>query len=195
MNLLLWPLRLVIALVFLWVGGFLWFVAGLSPRPIEPAPADGIVVLTGSVERLKVGFELLRAGKGERLLFTGVAQGSHPRHFAALFADDPTKAECCVDLGHEALDTIGNAVETAAWVAQRNMASLIVVTSAYHMPRALIELRRAMPVIRLEPRAVMDTREPLSTWWHNGATARLLASEFTKYLAALVRARMQGWVS
>ncbi len=40
---------------------------------------------------------------------------------------------CCVDLGHTARDTIGNATETRDWAADHHYVSLIVVTSAYHI--------------------------------------------------------------
>ena len=54
--------------------------------------------------------------------------------------------DCCVDLGYQALDTAGNARETRDWAREHNITrSLIVVTSNYHMPRALAELSAALP--------------------------------------------------
>ena len=41
--------------------------------------------------------------------------------------------------------TRGNAAETAEWARAHQVRSLIVVTSAYHMPRALAELGRDLP--------------------------------------------------
>jgi uncharacterized SAM-binding protein YcdF (DUF218 family) len=52
---------------------------------------------------------------------------------------------CCVDLGYDAIDTVGNALETAKWVRAHNYRRVLVVTSNYHMPRSLLELHRIDP--------------------------------------------------
>jgi uncharacterized SAM-binding protein YcdF (DUF218 family) len=95
--------------------------------------------------------------------------------------------DCCVDLGFQATDTLGNARETARWVKAKGYRSLIVVTSDFHMPRAMLELRSAMPVVRLTSYPVRSAEFDVRHWWRTGEGARLLAVEYCKYLAILAR--------
>ena len=94
---------------------------------------------------------------------------------------------CCVDIDKEARNTIDNATETSEWVALHHYGSIIVVTSNYHMPRALAELARVMPGVTLIPYAVVDNNVHLERWWTYPGTTKLLISEYLKYLPALGR--------
>ena len=95
--------------------------------------------------------------------------------------------DCCVDLGFQAADTIGNARETAGWAHAKGYRSLIVVTSDFHMPRAMLELKSAMPDVRLTPYPVRSSEFDVSHWWRTGDATRLLAVEYCKYLAISAR--------
>jgi uncharacterized SAM-binding protein YcdF (DUF218 family) len=95
---------------------------------------------------------------------------------------------CCVDLDHSAVNTIGNAVETRRWVKARNFQSVIVVTSNFHMPRAMAELNHQLPGVTLVPFAVVSDKVHVEAWWDDPDTARLLFTEYLKYIVA--RARM-----
>ena len=90
--------------------------------------------------------------------------------------------KCCVDVGYAAHDTSGNAEETKAWAHAHRFSKLIIVTSSYHMPRSLIELGRAMPAATLVPYPVLSRNFRTEAWWLHGATARLLFSEYVKFL-------------
>jgi len=91
-------------------------------------------------------------------------------------------------LGYEAMDTAGNARETAAWVSAEGYTSLRVVTAAYHMPRSLVELASAMPGVTLVAHPVFPERVRLDAWWSWPGTASLVATEYTKYLVSRLRA-------
>jgi uncharacterized SAM-binding protein YcdF (DUF218 family) len=97
---------------------------------------------------------------------------------------------CCVDLDRSAVNTRSNAAETRRWARERGFKSLIVVTSNYHMPRAIVELSHAMPDIALIPFAVVADKWRDEPWWTSGATLRLLLSEYVKYVAAEMRVRL-----
>ena len=97
---------------------------------------------------------------------------------------------CCVDLDHSAVNTRSNAAETRRWVQERGFRSLIVVTSNYHMPRAIVEMSHAMPDVELIPFAVIGDKWRDEPWWTSGTTFRLLLSEYAKYLAAETRVRL-----
>lgn len=171
--------------------GFLNFVS-LVPEGEQPTPAasDGIVALTGGAERLSDALRLLASGRAKRLLISGVHPETSERELARAQPDYLAFARCCVDLGRRALNTAGNAVETKRWANGHGFHSLIVVTSGYHMPRTLMELAREMPNVQLVPYAVVTDRLRGEPWWRDLDTARLLAGEYVKYVAALIRVRL-----
>ena len=142
-RLILWAIILGV-IVFIW--GFWNFANTVSQPAQDPPRADAIVALTGgSMERLETGVRLLKQHKGERLLISGVNRlVTDHELFTALHVDQAT-AQCCVDLGRSAEDTLGNASETAAWARQHHYRRIILVTDDYHMPRSEMELSVAMP--------------------------------------------------
>lgn len=181
------------ALVAAFVGGFLWFVASVPTEEVTISrPADGIVVLTGGASRIADAMELLAAGRGKRLLISGVHPTTSSSELARLSPAYGRWMACCVDLGHAAVNTTGNAIETKQWVTDRGFRSLIVVTSNYHMPRTMAELRRRMPDVALVPFPVVTDKMRSEAWWSSPPTARLLVSEYLKYIVAQVRFRVGG---
>jgi uncharacterized SAM-binding protein YcdF (DUF218 family) len=185
---------LVVALAIVFVGTGIGFVGFLSQlRGAEAAPAghaDGIVVLTGGSSRVSDAMELLAGGYGKRLLISGVHPTNGASDISRSLPDNQSLLSCCVDLDRSAVNTRSNAAETRRWAHERGFRSLIVVTSNYHMPRAIVELSHAMPDIRLIPFAVVGEKWRNEPWWTSGATVRLLLSEYVKYVAAEVRVRL-----
>ena len=179
----------VAALVFVLAAlGFPIFVWSLARTSADPGTAEGIVALTGGEGRLQAGLALLAQAKGERLLISGVhSETTREELFAAVGGEVPSRAACCVDLGRSAEDTIGNAGETAAWVAQRNYNSIIVVTASYHMPRSLMELQAVSPHTTFVPYPVFPDRVRLEDWWRDPETTGVLAYEYVKFLGSAVR--------
>lgn len=170
-------------------GGFLWFVRTMPENELAPARnADGIVVLTGAAFRINDALELLAAGRGRRLLITGVNPATHSGEISRLVPEHRRWFNCCVDLDHTATNTIGNAIETRRWVKARGFQSVIVVTSNFHMPRAMAEIGHQLPGVELVPYAVVSDKVRVEAWWENPATARLLFLEYLKYIVA--RGRM-----
>jgi uncharacterized SAM-binding protein YcdF (DUF218 family) len=150
--------------------------------------ADGIVVLTGAAQRMSDAIELLSNKRGQRLLVSGVNPAITNDELKKQIPDFARLSECCIDLGHEAQNTLGNAVETAAWAKKYGFKTLLIVTSAWHMPRALVELERETDGIELIPYPVTTERMRERGWWTSPQVARLLVFEYLKYLAALARA-------
>lgn len=183
---------LLTSAVVVFIGGFLLFATGI-PRTETPPPhsADGIVALTGGASRITDAMELLAGNQGKRLLISGVNPATKPGELIRLTPEYEKLFACCIDLGHQALNTSGNALEIAQWSRALGFRSLIVVTSGWHMPRALVELRREMPGTDLIPYAVVTGRMREEPWWMNTQTARLLMLEYLKYLAALARVRIE----
>jgi uncharacterized SAM-binding protein YcdF (DUF218 family) len=180
--------RLALAGVIAIVLGFFAFLWLLPNEEVElDRNADGIVVLTGGTSRITDALELLAAGRGKRLLITGVNPGTTTTDIARQFADYGKILRCCVDLDYSAINTLGNAVETRRWAIDRGFRSLIIVTSAYHMPRASAEIAHQLPNVALIPFPVVSDRLRIEPWWSNGTTAKLVVSEYFKYLFAKAR--------
>ena len=175
------------ALVLLIIG-FIVFANGVDREHSVPQrSADGIAVLTGGVARIDEAMKLLAEGKAKRVLITGVNRTTTTEELKELASQGDQYFTCCVDIDKEARNTIDNATETSEWVALHRYGSIIVVTSNYHMPRALAELARAMPGVVLIPYSVVDNNVHLNRWWTYPGTTKLLLSEYLKYLPALGR--------
>ncbi len=128
-------------------------------------------------------------GKGRLLFVSGVSEKAGLDDLLRETGKDPPRwLACCIVIGHEAKDTMGNALETAHWMRQQGYHSLRLVTSWYHMPRSLLEFRRAMPPdVEIVPYPVFSQQVGGERWWGWRGTAALLISEYTKYLATLLR--------
>jgi uncharacterized SAM-binding protein YcdF (DUF218 family) len=186
---------LVAVLAVAFVGaavGFVGFLSQLRGAESEPTQiADGIVVLTGGSSRVSDAIELLAGGYGKRLLISGVHPTNDVSDISRSLPDNnQSLLACCVDLDRSAVNTRSNAAETRRWAHERGFKSLIVVTSNYHMPRAIAEMSHAMPDIALIPFAVVGDRWRDEPWWTSGATLRLLLSEYVKYVAVEMRVRL-----
>ena len=156
-------------------GSFLWFIWLIpSEEIVLDAKADGIVVLTGGSSRISDAVELLAATRQQEI--------------ARLMPEYKKIFDCCVDLDRSALNTVGNAVETRRWAKGQGFNSLIVVTSNYHIPRAMAELSHQLPEASLIAFPVVT--HSVSDMWSNEATARLLFFEYLKYMVAQVRMRL-----
>lgn len=174
-------------------GGFLWFVSNIATEEVTlDRNADGIVVLTGAAARIPDAIELLAAEHGKRLLITGVHRTISAKEIARLTPLYTKYFTCCIDLDRSALNTFGNALETKRWAHDHNFMSLIVVTSNWHMPRALVELEHQLPEVKLIAFPVMSVKLKTEPWWQSADTARLLFGEYLKYLLALTRMRLDS---
>ena len=181
----------VFVALFLWLGGFLHFVTELPRRQAQqPGINDAIVVLTGGRGRLQVGLRMLVAGRGTRLLISGVKSGISAVELRDIQAEAAEMFSCCVDLGYQAHDTRGNAIETSLWARHHGYRSLHLVTASYHMPRSLLLFRQAMSDVDFQPIPVMPVSVKLDQWWLFPGTLKLLIVEYSKFLVSLIRVRL-----
>lgn len=169
---------------------FAGFVGSVNALSVPtPARADGIVVVTGGSARIEVAIQLLEDGAAERLLISGVHDSTDAATLVRRTRTDPALFECCVDLDHAAMDTAGNAREAANWAREHGFQSLLVVTSAYHIPRTTREMARLLPGVEL----IAFPIDP-GTGDHRAASSQssswsiaLLAREFAKLQLARIR--------
>ena len=169
--------------------GFGWFLRSLPADEIVlHRDADGIVVLTGGASRISDAIELLAAGRGKRLLISGANRATTSGEISRLNPDYGGIVSCCVDFDRS-LNTLGNAIETKHWAESRGFRSLIVVTSSYHMPRAIAEIAHQLPDVALLPFPVIADKLHAEPWWTRGTTMKLMFSEYLKYVVARMRIR------
>lgn len=164
-------------MLILWIGGYALFVVNVTSKPITQlnTKTDAIIVLTGGHKRIKHGLSLFSAGLSKNLFITGV-------HEAVTKEDITQISDCCIILGHKATTTLENAYEAKEWIESQNIKTIRLVTSAYHMDRALLEFRDAIPNIDIIPHPVHDNHDTLQdiNFW------RITFSEYNKTLFRVV---------
>jgi uncharacterized SAM-binding protein YcdF (DUF218 family) len=172
-----WLMWLAAALVLAWLGGLAVFVLA-APKGVsrEIQSTDAIVVLTGGRHRVERGLELLVEGRAKKLFVSGVGRGVDLHELLRVSPSQPAWIDCCVELGHAAQDTVGNAAETAAWMRAQGFRSVRLVTAAYHMPRSVLELHRAMPEAEIVTHPVFPD-----------GSLPLYLIEYHKFLGAFLR--------
>jgi len=179
----------VFCVLVLFFCGFALFATHVSrmTTPEDPPAADAIIVLTGGQARLDAGVGLLKSGKGERLLISGVHPSTTRTSLQALTGSEKALFSCCVDIDRAALDTIGNAEESAKWVRTHAYERVILVTNNYHMPRSLLEMKRMLDREELSPYPVVNSNLDNGGWMVRPDALRILFTEYNKYLAAIAR--------
>jgi len=178
-------------IVLLWALGLILFanrVVDSTPAMEPDQPADAVVVLTGASDaRLREGMRLLELRKGNRMLISGVNPEVKRSELLKLTEGSKRLYDCCVDLGFQAENTVGNAREIADWARAHDFYNLIVVTSDYHMPRALLEIKADLPEAKLVPYPVATPDLDARGWWKSPKGAKIILIEYDKYLAILGR--------
>jgi uncharacterized SAM-binding protein YcdF (DUF218 family) len=135
----------------LWAIGFAAFAGyvGAMREPRDAEKTDAIIALTGGTNRLARALELLSDGRAKNLLISGVGKEARLDDLVKIWGYRKPLPDCCIDLGFEAENTLGNAREAREWAKRNDVRSLRLVTATYHMPRALFEFRVAMPDVRI----------------------------------------------
>ncbi|NLS06627.1 YdcF family protein [Rhizobium sp. P32RR-XVIII] len=177
----------VLATALLFVG-FLRFadsVTTLKP-PAEPK-ADAIVVLTGGYQRIDQAVALLEKGAGKRLLISGVHPSTTPGQIRKTTSASAELFNCCVDIGYDAIDTIGNAQEASNWIHAKGYKSVLVVTNNYHMPRSLAELAYVDADTQFIPYPVVNSDLKTRAWFTDPNALRVMLAEYVKVLLAAAR--------
>ncbi|MBM3488936.1 MAG: YdcF family protein [Alphaproteobacteria bacterium] len=163
--------------------GFASFAAWLSAQA-RPVAADGIVALSGRMERLHAAFDLLRRGVAPVALLSGTGEGANDIELGKLRARDPALFDARVTLDPLARNTRGNAQQIRAWVAERQIKRLLVVSTDLHLPRALLHLSQALPGIELVAFAVAPQAETAGGWVAEAVPWPQRIAEFLKFLLA-----------
>jgi uncharacterized SAM-binding protein YcdF (DUF218 family) len=183
-----WLAAIVAVLAAAWTGGLIAFSRSIPGTVMDrTTPTDAIVVLTGGSKRVTTGLNLVTHGLAVRVLVSGVHRDVEIEQLLQNGPDVQQDLRCCVDAGHGALDTAGNASESAAWMRRHGFRSLRLVTASYHMPRSLLEFRHAMPEAIVIPHPVFSDDVKIDDWWQWPGTASLIVGEYNKFLLSWMR--------
>ena len=180
----------MIGLVFIAIMSGFFAFANLIERQALPQPipkVDGIVVLTGAGGgRLEAGGKLLANDYGERLLISGVNNEISREQVLSILSLPPTLSACCVDLDYAARNTVENALEAESWARALGYEHILLVTSAYHMPRAKLELSQRSRYLRVTPYPVISLAWD-KKWWRDKDHRLRLFKEYGKVLLTYTR--------
>lgn len=202
-----WPLRrrslvsLAFATVLLaagvpWSAGLVQFANSIPDRVDDPEThTDAIVVLTGGTERVATGVRLLEEQMAKRVFISGVHPGVATSEVVRRAGSEAGVLEPRIDSGYGALNTAGNATETAQWMRRLGFRSLRLVTGSYHMPRSLLEFSYALPDAVVIPHPVFPESVKQTGWWMRPGTALLIISEYNKFLFAWMHHRVADFLS
>ena len=179
----------VVALAALFAVGLVAFALAVPRAGDRPATldVDAVVVLTGGSNRVEDALRLFDGGVGRRLLVSGVNPRTTQAEVIALLGPPSARLRCCVDMGRAAEDTIGNAEETRDWADRHGFRSLAIVTSGYHVPRAMAEMRHLLPRVRLVPYPVASAHLASEDPFADPATFQVVAAEYVKYVVGVLR--------
>ena len=167
-----------------WIIGFGCFCLYALSLRFQPAEqTDGIVVLTGGGYRVQTALDLLKEKYADHLLISGVHETVKKEDLIGLLSDELARN---ITLGYLAKNTRGNAQETAAWVKGKNISSVLLVTSFYHMPRSIFEVLKVSPELEIIPLPVFPKSFGDSVDWIRTRYAWLLFVEYHKFIAARV---------
>lgn len=183
------PIAVILFTLILALGiGFVMFSEHVSnlQHPPSDQKADAIIVLTGGKSRIEMALDLLTDKRGQRLLISGVHPSTKRDALQRITKTDPALFACCVDLDRSALNTIGNAVESAKWIRKHNYKRVFVVTNNYHIPRSILELSRQVDDVELIPYPVINSDLKNNNWIRQGDTLRVLLTEYIKYIGSLM---------
>ncbi len=180
-------ISVVFGLACVWAAGLVWYASTLPDAVNDKTShTDAIVVLTGGSGRLDIGFELLAEDRARKLFISGVFPGTDIRQLLKMVRRNPDYLADKVAIG-TAINTTGNALETAVWMRKQGFTSLRLVTSGYHMPRSLLEFRHALPEAVLIPHPVFPEHVKQDRWWVWPGTTSLIVGEYNKYILVWLR--------
>ena len=166
---------ILVALAVLFVD-FAYKTFSVRQRDVK---TDAIVVLTGGRGRLEEGLRLYRENKTRWLFFIGV--DPVVRKTDLLKGEYGERDGEDIVLEKVSRNTLENAFYARDLIAKREISSIKLITSRYHMKRATLIFRNVLPKdVAIYPHPV-DSKNLKEEWWNHGRSFRLLFTEFYKY--------------
>lgn len=178
-------LKVILAILLLWLMGLGLFVYKFTSYTSINATQklDAVIVLTGGQKRIEQGLLIVESDKADQLYISGVNSVVSVDEILSVQDERFSSLECCIEIGVEASDTVGNALEIRSWIRNKRYKAIYLVTSHYHMPRAILEVSMANPDLKIYPQVVISDEFQFNRM----DILKLVFFEYNKYLVTFVK--------
>lgn len=156
--------------------------------------SSNIVILTGGTNRIKDGLKIIEGFRKEnknnyKILVSGTGTGFTKNSLKKKLGPNfnPKLIQCCIDLDSVSKNTFTNASETFKWAKKNDIKEFILITSNYHMPRAILEFENIMPNLKIYTYTITPDRHEIENWLSSYQTFGLVFTEYCKYIVANLR--------
>ncbi len=172
--------KTIFLIIILYTLVFISFAYKINAYKVDnTTKTDAIIVLTGGKNRIEEGAKLKNNNMAKKLFISGVNKNTSKKDLKTLKG---TQAE----LGYSATTTFENALEVKEWINKNNIKTIRLVTSNYHLPRAMQEIKEQNKDIKIIKNPIYsDNISP--KWWKKIATLKFIFIEFNKYLYVYLR--------
>jgi uncharacterized SAM-binding protein YcdF (DUF218 family) len=140
---LLRPILFLLVLLFL--PPVVPHLLSLRDPPPPTRPADAIFVLTGGVGRIQEGFRAWSGGAARELYILGAGRKVPVTQIMPEVSRISAEALSRVHVEGWSENTLENAFSAKFAVGEGKYSSVILVTSDYHIPRAVLVFRKVLP--------------------------------------------------
>ena len=166
----------------MWLGGFIIFQQYIRKHQTdETTKTDAIVILTGGKNRISNGVNLYNKGLSDMLFISGVGKHTNLKSLQAENHIVFVKNTENVYVGREATNTIENAIEVSDFIRRHRLKTIRLVTSYYHMPRSVSEIKSKHPDLTIIEHPVYS-KNVAKRWWKRPKSFYLIASEYHKFI-------------
>ena len=156
--------------------------------------SPNIVILTGGANRIKDGLKIIQDFKNSKnisykILVSGTGIGFTKSSLKKKLGPNFNSQliQCCIDLDSISKNTFTNASETFKWANKNDIKEFILITSNYHMPRAILEFKNVMPNLKIYTYAITPKKHDIKNWLSSYQTFSLVFTEYCKFIIAGLR--------
>ena len=156
--------------------------------------SPNIVILTGGANRIKDGLKIIQDFKNSnninyKILVSGTGMGFTKSSLKKKLGPNFNSQliQCCIDLDSVSKNTLTNASETVKWTNKNDIKEFILITSNYHMPRAILEFKNVMPNLKIYTYAITPKKHDIKNWLSSYQTFSLVFTEYCKFIIAGLR--------
>ena len=190
---------LILLISYFFVGLFNFQEKILSLEKNRNIVNSNIVILTGGSNRIKEGFKVVNdidklAKTDFKILISGTGKGFTKASLKKTLTSDfnLNLVECCIELESISKDTYSNASETYKWTKKNDINDIILITSNYHMPRAILEFKNRMPNQQIFTYPITPKNHDIKNWLNSSDTFFLIFFEYSKLLIASLRLKIMN---
>ncbi len=166
----------------------------LSLTKYNNIESPNIVILTGGANRIKDGLKIIENFQNSKninykILVSGTGMGFTKSSLKKKLGPNFNSQliQCCIDLDGVSKNTLTNASETFKWAYKNDIKEFILITSNYHMPRAILEFKNVMPNLKIYTYAITPKKHDIENWLSSYQTFSLVFIEYCKFIIAGLR--------